>query len=73
MYFTNTPSLNSMEAIMKRPPGGIQRGGGRKRKPSIHESGLQLQTLPPLSREKKAVPFPFVRCWTSGWNAAPPL
>ena len=23
MYFTNTPSLNSMEAIMKRPPGGI--------------------------------------------------
>lgn len=33
MYFTNTPSLNSMEAIMKRPPGGIQRGGGRKRKP----------------------------------------
>lgn len=33
MYFTNTPSLNSMEEIMKRPPGGIQRGGGRKRKP----------------------------------------
>ena len=29
MYFTNTPSLNSMEAMMKRPPGGIQRGGGR--------------------------------------------
>lgn len=33
MYFTNTPSLNSMEAMMKRPPGGIQRGGGRKRSP----------------------------------------
>lgn len=33
MYFTNTPSLNSMEAIMKRPPGGIQRGGGRNRSP----------------------------------------
>ncbi len=29
MYFTSTPSLNSMEAIMKRPPGGNQRGGGR--------------------------------------------
>ena len=33
MYFTNTPSLNSMEAMMKRPPGGIQRGGGRNRSP----------------------------------------
>ena len=33
MYFTNTPSLNSMEAIMKQPPGYRQRGGGRKRKP----------------------------------------
>ena len=33
MYFTNTPSLNSMEAIMKRPPGGIQRGGGKNRSP----------------------------------------
>ena len=29
MYFTNTPSLNSMEAIMQRPPVGNQRGGGR--------------------------------------------
>jgi len=33
MYFTNTPSLNSMEAIMIRPPGGVQRGGGRNRSP----------------------------------------
>lgn len=22
---------------------------------------------------KEAVPFPFVRCWTSGWSAAPLL
>ncbi len=29
MYFTSTPSLNSMEAIMQRPPGGNQRGGDR--------------------------------------------
>ena len=28
MYFTSTPDLNSMEAIMKRPPGRNQRGGG---------------------------------------------
>lgn len=33
MYFTDTPSLNSVEAIMKRPPGQRQRGGGRKRRP----------------------------------------
>ena len=32
MYFTSTPSLNSMEAIMKRPPGRNQRGGGRLRR-----------------------------------------
>lgn len=32
MYFTSTPSLNSMEIVMKRPPGGNQRGGGRLRK-----------------------------------------
>ena len=31
MYFTSTPDLNSMEAIMKRPPGRNQRGGGRLR------------------------------------------
>lgn len=33
MYFTNTPSLNSIEAMMKRPPGSRQRGGGRNRSP----------------------------------------
>ena len=29
MYFTNTPALNSMEAIMKKLPYGTQKGGGR--------------------------------------------
>ena len=24
MYFTNTPSLNSIEAMMKRPPGTLR-------------------------------------------------
>ena len=33
MYFTNTPSLNSMEAIMKKLPCGRQKGGGRIRSP----------------------------------------
>ena len=33
MYFTDTPSLNRFEALMKQPPGYRQRGGGRKRKP----------------------------------------
>ena len=33
MYFTVTPSLNSVEAIMKRPPGVSQRGGGKNRSP----------------------------------------
>lgn len=33
MYFTNTPSLNSMEAMMRTTPHGRQRGGGRNRNP----------------------------------------
>ena len=33
MYFTNTPSLNSMEAMMKVAPHSRQRGGGRNRSP----------------------------------------
>ena len=32
MYFTSTPSLNSMEAIMQRPPGRNQWGEGRLRR-----------------------------------------
>lgn len=33
MYFTNTPFLNSMEAMMIRTPNGVQRGGGKNRSP----------------------------------------
>ena len=33
MYFTNTPALNSMEAIMRKLPYGTQKGGGRYRSP----------------------------------------
>lgn len=33
MYFTNTPTLNSIEAIMKKLPYGTQKGGGRFRSP----------------------------------------
>lgn len=31
MYFTTTPEGNRMEALMKKPPGFVQRGGGRRR------------------------------------------
>lgn len=33
MYFTHTPSLNSIEVIMKKLPYGSQRGGGKNRSP----------------------------------------
>ncbi len=33
MYFTDTPTLNSIEAIMKKLPYSIQKGGGRFRSP----------------------------------------
>lgn len=32
MYFTDTPTLNSIEAIMKKLPYGTQKGGGRFRR-----------------------------------------
>ena len=32
MYFTDTPTLNSIEAIMKKLPCSIQKGGGRFRR-----------------------------------------
>ena len=31
MYYTTTPEGNRMEALMKKPPGFVQRGGGRRR------------------------------------------
>ena len=31
MYFTTTPEGNRLEALMKKPPGFVQRGGGRRR------------------------------------------
>ena len=31
MYFTTTPEGNRMEVLMKKPPGFVQRGGGRRR------------------------------------------
>lgn len=33
MYFTDTPTLNSIEAILKKLPYGTQKGGGRFRTP----------------------------------------
>ena len=33
MYFTDTPALNSIEAIMEKLPYGTQRGGGKNRSP----------------------------------------
>ena len=53
MYFTNTPSLNSMEAIMKQPPGYRQRGGGRKRKPYQYTKADCSCRLCPHYQEKK--------------------
>lgn len=52
MYFTDTPSLNHMEAIMKQPPGYRQRGGGSKRKSISTRKQTAAAALPPLSEKK---------------------
>lgn len=67
MYFTSTPSLNSMEAIMQRPFSGNQRG--RRQAPQgvhIPQSGLRLQALPQLQKKERLLHggLPGVGCQT---------
>ena len=53
MYFTTTPEGNRMEALMKKPPGFVQRGGGLIGVGvPLHKAGLRLPLLPVLSSEK---------------------
>ncbi len=74
MYFTNTPSLNSMEAIMQRPPVGNQRGGGRLRTVRIHSAKRTVLAGSASTTEKrKAAPWRSARCWMSDSPAAQPL
>lgn len=69
MYFTDTPSLNSVEAIMKRPPGQRQRGGGRKRRSYSYTKKDCDCRLCLYHRKKAAAHFRFALYWTSVWNA----
>lgn len=52
MYFTDTPSLGSIEAIMKRPPGQRQRGRREKAQViQLHQERLRLPSLPVLTEK----------------------
>ena len=69
MYFTDTPTLNSIEAIMKKLPYGIQKGGGRfaahtntPRKTATADSVFTTE-------KRLAAPRIYVPCWTSGLDA----
>lgn len=73
MYFTSTPSLNSMEAIMKRPPGGNQRGGGRLRRVyPVSKADCDCR-LCLYHRKRKAALWSSARYWMSGYPAVQPL
>ena len=52
MYFTTTPEGNRMEALMKKPPGFVQRGGGRRRPYRFTKQDCDCRLLPVLSPEK---------------------
>ena len=69
MYFTDTLSLNSVEAIMKRPPGQRQRGGGRKHQSCSYTKKDCNCRLCLYYRKRVAARFRFALCWTSVWNA----
>ena len=69
MYFTNTPSLNSMEAIMQKPPGGAQRGGGKKRSPYKYTKKDCDCRFCLYYRKRKAALLGYVPCWTFGFPA----
>ena len=72
MYFTNTPSLNSMEAIMQRPPGGNQRGGGRIRRAyQFNKADCDCRLC--LYHRKKAAPWKSARYWMPDSPAVQPL
>ena len=73
MYFTSTPSLNSMEAIMKRPPGRNQRGGGRLHGAYPFRKADCDCRLCLYHKKRKAAPWKSARCWMSDSPAAQPL
>ena len=73
MYFTNTPSLNSMEAIMIRPPGSVQRGGGKNRSPYKYTKKDCDCRFCLYYRKRTDVLFRYALCLISGFPAAQPL
>ena len=70
MYFTDTPTLNSIEAIMKKLPYGIQKGGGRFRGP-YKDTKKDCDCRLCLYYRKKTgcTEDIYVPCWTSGLDA----
>ncbi len=70
MYFTNTPCLNSMEAMMIRPPGGVQRGGGKNRSPYKYTKKDCDCRFCLYYRKRMAALSQYALCWTSGLPAA---
>lgn len=70
MYFTDTPSLGSVEAIMKRPPGVSQRGGGKNRSPYRYTKDDCDCRLCLHYRKRTAVPQRYARFWISGLSVA---
>ena len=70
MYFTNTPALNSMEAIMKKLPYGTQKGGGRFRRLYQYTKKDCDCRLCLYYRKRMDAPWRSVLCWISGLDAA---
>ena len=73
MYFTNTPSLNSVEAIMKQPPGTASEAEEERESHINTRKQTAIAGSVSTIRKRTAAPFPSARCWTSGWNAVLPL
>lgn len=70
MYFTNTPTLNSIEAIMKKLPYGTQKGGGRFRSHTNIPRKTATVGSAFTAEKRMDVPRRYVLCWISGLDAA---
>lgn len=68
MYFTNTSFLNSIEAMMKCPPGSRQRGGGRNRCPYRYTKKTATAGSASTTEKRTAALWKFVRHWISGFH-----
>lgn len=73
MYFTDTPSLNHMEAIMKQPPGYLSEAAAKTAAHTNIRKKTATADFVFTTEKRTAVLFRYALCLISGFPAAQPL